>query len=71
MFSQRIPVYGGKRWSEIEHNTLLEKVTIDAVIDNLLSRVKVSQEYHNIEETNIEAVYTFPLPVNGVRSNHR
>jgi len=44
----------------------LTHVDIDAEIVDLISRVKISQTYKNTEENNIEAVYTFPLPVDAV-----
>lgn len=44
----------------------LEEVRAEAVIDGLLAEVTVTQRYRNPEATNVEAVYTFPLPLEGV-----
>ena len=44
----------------------LKDVSISAVLRDLLSDVTVHQTYRNDEQTNIEAVYTFPLPVDAV-----
>src|SRR5476649_479369 len=41
-------------------------VSVSAVLQDLLSEVTVSQTYRNDEQTNIEAVYTFPLPLDAV-----
>jgi len=41
-------------------------VTVSAVLQDLLAEVTVSQIYRNDERTNIEAVYTFPLPLDAV-----
>lgn len=46
--------------------SVLEQVTIAGEIDNLLSRVTITQEYANRSEDNIEAVYTFPLPMKAI-----
>ncbi|MBR4422998.1 MAG: VWA domain-containing protein, partial [Mailhella sp.] len=48
------------------HPVPLKGMDIRAAIDDVLSRVTVTQTYENREETNIEAVYTFPLPLDGV-----
>jgi Ca-activated chloride channel family protein len=45
---------------------VLEKVSAKATLQDLFAEVTISQEYRNTEETNIEAVYTFPLPLDGV-----
>ena len=45
---------------------VLEEVRADASINDLLAEVTVAQRYRNPENTNIEAVYTFPLPLDGV-----
>jgi Ca-activated chloride channel family protein len=45
--------------------TVLEQVEVVAEINNLISRVSVTQRYYNAEKVNVEAVYTFPLPLEG------
>ena len=45
---------------------VLEEVHAEASINDLLAEVTVTQRYRNPEATNIEAVYTFPLPSDGV-----
>jgi Ca-activated chloride channel family protein len=42
------------------------KVAVSAVLADLLAEVSVTQTYRNEEDTNIEATYTFPLPVDAV-----
>jgi len=44
----------------------LEDVGIDAEIDDLMAIVNVRQRYRNRGGTHVEAVYTFPLPLEGV-----
>lgn len=44
----------------------LQSVKVDAKIENLLCQVTVKQSYRNLEKVNIEAVYTFPLPLDAV-----
>jgi Ca-activated chloride channel homolog len=44
----------------------LSDVSVSAVLRDLLSEVTVSQTYRNDEQVNIEAVYTFPLPLDAV-----
>lgn len=39
---------------------------IKAKIEGLLTSISVEQTYHNTETVNIEAVYTFPLPMDAV-----
>jgi len=41
-------------------------VAVSAVLQDLLAEVTVSQTYRNDERVNIEAVYTFPLPLDAV-----
>ena len=41
-------------------------VSVSAVLQDLLAEVAVSQTYRNDERVNIEAVYTFPLPLDAV-----
>jgi len=49
-----------------EGQIALQSVCVDAILRGLLSEVTVSQSYANLEKTNIEAVYTFPLPLDAV-----
>jgi len=44
----------------------LDSVDIQATLRGLLSEVSVTQIYKNLEDRNIEAVYTFPLPFDAV-----
>lgn len=44
----------------------LVDVTADATLDDLLAEVSIAQTYRNDEDANIEAVYTFALPVDAV-----
>lgn len=41
-------------------------VAVSAVLQDLLAEVTISQTYRNDERVNIEAVYTFPLPLDAV-----
>ena len=45
---------------------VLRDVAVSAVLRDLLAEVTVSQTYRNDESENIEAVYTFPLPLDAV-----
>ena len=45
---------------------VLEEVAIDAAVDDLMTVVDVRQRYRNPGTRHIEAVYTFPLPVEAV-----
>ena len=45
---------------------VLESVDIQATLQGLISEVTVTQIYRNLQDTNIEAVYTFPLPADAV-----
>jgi len=45
---------------------VLEDVAIDAAVDDLMTVVDVCQRYRNAGTRHIEAVYTFPLPVDAV-----
>ncbi len=47
-------------------DVVLEEVGIDAAIDDLMAVVSVCQRYRNPGATHIEAVYTFPLPLEAV-----
>jgi Ca-activated chloride channel family protein len=44
----------------------LEDVAIDARLRDLIAEVEVEQKYRNDGKANIEAVYTFPLPLDAV-----
>jgi len=44
----------------------LKGVHVNAELTDLVSNVSITQTYQNTEETNIEAVYTFPLPLDAV-----
>jgi Ca-activated chloride channel family protein len=44
----------------------LQDVSVDATLRDLLAEVTVAQTYRNDEDKPIEAVYTFPLPVDAV-----
>jgi Ca-activated chloride channel family protein len=44
----------------------LQGVAVEARLQGLLSEVTVAQTYRNLEDTNIEATYTFPLPLDAV-----
>jgi len=45
---------------------VLESVNIDCHLDGMLSETTFTQTYRNRESFNIEATYTFPLPVGAV-----
>ena len=47
-------------------NAVLQEVRVQAHINDLLAEVTVDQQYHNPHGTNIEAVYTFPLPLDAI-----
>ena len=49
-----------------EARVALQSVNVEAQIENLLCEVTIKQIYRNLEKINIEAVYTFPLPVGAV-----
>ena len=49
-----------------EGRVALQSVKVQAEIENLLCQVTVRQCYRNLEKVNIEAVYTFPLPLGAV-----
>ncbi|MDZ7753017.1 MAG: VIT and VWA domain-containing protein [Gammaproteobacteria bacterium] len=44
----------------------LEGVSVEAAIRGLMAETTVTQTYRNLEAVNIEAVYTFPLPLDAV-----
>ena len=44
-------------------------VSVEGTINDLLSEVSITQTYCNHEKGNIEAVYTFPLPLDAVLLN--
>lgn len=50
----------------VKGRAVLESVDIRAGLRGLLSEVVATQTYRNVEKTNIEAVYTFPLPLDAV-----
>jgi len=45
---------------------VLHDVSVRAVLHDLLAEVTIEQTYRNTEPINIEAVYTFPLPLDAV-----
>jgi len=49
-----------------EANVALEQVNVDARLRGLCSETEMTQIYRNLENKNIEAVYTFPLPLSAV-----
>ena len=49
-----------------EAKVALRSVNVEAKIKNLLCEVTIKQVYSNLEKINIEAVYTFPLPLSAV-----
>ena len=49
-----------------EGKVALQSVNVEAEIENLLCEVTIKQLYRNLEKINIEAVYTFPLPLGAV-----
>ena len=49
-----------------EAKIALQSVNVEAVLEDLLCKVTVQQTYRNLEDVNIEAVYTFPLALNAV-----
>ncbi len=49
-----------------EAKVVLQSVNVEAKIENLLCEVTIKQVYSNQEKINIEAVYTFPLPLSAV-----
>ena len=49
----------------------LSDVSVSATLRDLLGEVTVCQTYRNDEDVNIEAVYTFPLPLDAVLLNLR
>ena len=48
---------------------VLEEVGVDAAVDDLMSVVSVHQRYRNPGARHVEAVYTFPLPLDAVLLN--
>lgn len=44
----------------------LQSINVETTIENLLCEVTIRQVYRNLEKINIEAVYTFPLPLSAV-----
>jgi len=50
-------------------NVPLQSVDVNSVLNNLICETTVKQIYKNVEEKNIEAVYTFPIPLHAVFMN--
>lgn len=48
------------------HPVPLTGLDIKGCIGDVFSRVTITQTYENMEEKNIEAIYSFPLPYDGV-----
>ena len=48
---------------------VLEEVGVDAAVDDLMTVVSVCQRYRNPGARHVEAVYTFPLPLDAVLLN--
>lgn len=48
------------------HNVPLQALDIRGHLESALARVELVQTFRNPEEVNVEAVYTFPLPVEAV-----
>jgi len=51
---------------ENDETIALVDVTAESTLDDLLAEVSIAQTYRNDEDVNIEAVYTFALPVDAV-----
>ena len=49
-----------------EAKVALEKVNVEARLRGLCSETEMTQIYRNLEQKNIEAVYTFPVPLAAV-----
>ena len=49
-----------------EHSVALKSVDIRVSLRGLFAEINVDQTYQNLEKTDIEAVYTFPLPLDAV-----
>lgn len=49
-----------------EGRVALQSVEVEARLEGLLCEAEVRQIYRNLEDVNIEAVYTFPLPLGAV-----
>lgn len=52
-------------------SVLLQKADVRVDIRDYLSRTRMAYHFLNAEGTNIEAVYTFPLPIDGVLTDLR
>jgi len=59
MAAAQLEARGGQRIA-------LEKVEVSAVLRGLCAETLMSQRYRNLEQVPIEAVYTFPLPLDAV-----
>jgi len=42
---------------------ILERVNIDGTVSSSFARIRMAQTYRNASDTNVEIVYTFPLPL--------
>lgn len=49
-----------------EGRVALERVSVNGRLLDLLAEITLTQTYRNVETVNIEAVYTFPLPLDAV-----
>ena len=47
-------------------SVLLQRADVRVDIRDYLSRTRMAYHFLNAEDVNIEAVYTFPLPIDGV-----
>jgi Ca-activated chloride channel family protein len=57
-------------WSQNNQRTIpLQGMHVEGQLQDLLSEVCITQTYINIENQPIEAVYTFPLPIDAVLLN--
>ena len=59
-------MYNGMTTPVGKGKVALQSVKVAAKIENLLCEVTTKQVYSNLEKTNIEPVYTFPLPLGAV-----
>lgn len=48
------------------HAVPLQALAIEGRVEHTLARISLTQTFHNLEAVNVEAVYTFPLPVEAV-----
>ena len=52
---------GPSLYSATGANVVLQSVSVDVTLQNLLCETTMQQVYQNLEEKPIEAVYSFPL----------